>query len=78
MKVYWGSGGIVLRILDIGARLEVSGQLHALVPLPPGKEPCYPLGRRLGRPQSSSDTVVKRIFPAPVGNRTLEPRSSSP
>jgi hypothetical protein len=34
--------------------MEVSGQLHAPAALLPGKEPCYPLDRRLGGPQSSS------------------------
>jgi hypothetical protein len=28
--------------------VEVSGQLHATAALPPGKEPRYPLDRRLG------------------------------
>jgi hypothetical protein len=32
----------------------VSGQLHALAALPPGKSPRYPLERRLGGPQSRS------------------------
>jgi len=30
----------------------VSGQLHAPDALPPGKDPRYPLHRRLGGPQS--------------------------
>jgi hypothetical protein len=34
--------------------MEVSGQLHAPVALPPGKSPWYHLGRRLGEPQSLS------------------------
>jgi hypothetical protein len=34
--------------------MEVSGQLHALAALPPGKEPWYPLDRRLGGSQSRS------------------------
>jgi hypothetical protein len=34
--------------------MEVSGQLHAPAALPPGKEPWYPLDRRLGGPQSCS------------------------
>jgi hypothetical protein len=35
--------------------MEVSGQLHALAALPPGKSPWYPLDRRrLGGPQSRS------------------------
>jgi hypothetical protein len=32
--------------------MEVSGQLHALAALPPGKSPWYPLDRRLGGPQT--------------------------
>jgi hypothetical protein len=31
--------------------MEVSGQLHDPVTLPPRKEPVVPLGRRLGVPQ---------------------------
>jgi len=31
--------------------MEVSGQLFAPAALPPGKEPRYPLDRRLGGPQ---------------------------
>jgi hypothetical protein len=34
--------------------VEVYGQLHAHVALPPGKSPLYPLDRRLGGPQSRS------------------------
>jgi hypothetical protein len=34
--------------------MEVSGQLHAPAGLPPGKDPRYPLDRRLGGPQSRS------------------------
>jgi hypothetical protein len=34
--------------------MEVSGQLHASAALPPGKEPLYPLDRRLGGPQNRS------------------------
>jgi hypothetical protein len=34
--------------------MEVSGRLHAQAALPPGKEPRYPLDRRLGGPQSRS------------------------
>jgi hypothetical protein len=35
--------------------MEVSGQLHAPAALLPGKEPCYPLDRGLGGPQSQSE-----------------------
>jgi hypothetical protein len=34
--------------------MEGSGQLYAPAALPPGKEPRYPLDRRLGGPQSRS------------------------
>jgi hypothetical protein len=34
--------------------MEVSGQLHAPAALLPGKEPLYPLDRRLGGTQSRS------------------------
>jgi hypothetical protein len=34
--------------------MEVSGQLHATADLPPGKEPLYPLDRRLGGLQNRS------------------------
>jgi hypothetical protein len=37
--------------------MEVSGQLHDLVALPPGKGPWYPLGSRLGGPQSRTGRV---------------------
>jgi hypothetical protein len=34
--------------------MEMSGQLHAPAALLPGKEPSYPLDRRLGGPQNRS------------------------
>jgi len=34
--------------------MEVSGQPHVLAALPQGKEPPYPLDRRLGWPQIQS------------------------
>jgi hypothetical protein len=34
--------------------MEVSGQLHTLTNLAPGKEPLVPLDRKLGGPQSRS------------------------
>jgi len=37
--------------------MGVSGQLHAPTALPQGKSPKYPLGRRLGGPQSHSGRV---------------------
>jgi hypothetical protein len=44
MKGYWVSGGIAPCILDLGTKMEVSGQLHAPAALPPGKEPLVPIG----------------------------------
>jgi len=32
--------------------MKMSGELHAPAASPIGKEPCYPLDRRMGRPQS--------------------------
>jgi len=34
--------------------MEFSGHLYSPTALPPGKEPWYPLDRRLGGPQSQS------------------------
>jgi len=42
----------------------VSGHLHTLAALPPGKDPWYPLDRRLGGPQSrSGPSAVITIVP---------------
>jgi hypothetical protein len=45
--------------------MEVSGQLHALVILPPGSHPWYTLDSRLGGPQSQSGCygVEKNLLP---------------
>jgi hypothetical protein len=43
----------------------------------PGRSLWYPLDSRMGGPQSLSGRGGGK-FPAPAGNRTLEPRSSSP
>jgi len=43
MKAYWGSGGIIPRIPDLGIN-GVSGQLHDPADLPPGKEPLLHFG----------------------------------
>jgi hypothetical protein len=44
--------------------MEVNGQLHAPAALPPGKDPWYPLDRRLGDPRAVLDAVVKRKIPS--------------
>jgi hypothetical protein len=55
--------------------MEVSGQFHASVALPPEKEPQFPLDRGLGGPQSRSGRgVEKKNSYLPPG---LEPRSSN-
>jgi len=45
----------------------VSGYLHALVPLPLGKNPKNPLNRRVGWPQSQSRCFgeEKNLLPIP-------------
>jgi hypothetical protein len=51
----------------------VSGQLHAPAALPPGKEPRYPLDRRLGGPQSRSGRFGEEKILDPTGTRTPNP-----
>jgi hypothetical protein len=53
-KMYWGSGGIAPRILDLGTRWRwmVGFTLRPLYTQ--GKSLWYPLDRRLGGPQSCS------------------------
>jgi hypothetical protein len=54
MKVYWGSGGIAPRIIDLGTRWRC---VVSFTPQPlyrQGKSPWYTLDRRLGGPLSRS------------------------
>jgi hypothetical protein len=44
----------VRKLLDTPSHMDVTGTLHAPVALPTGKNPRYPLDRRLGGPQSRS------------------------
>jgi hypothetical protein len=44
MEANWGSEGIAPRILWPRHYMEVSGQIHALAALPPGKELPVPIG----------------------------------
>jgi hypothetical protein len=54
--------------------MEVSGQLHSPVVLPPGKKPWYPLDRRLDGPQSrSGHGVEKKNYQSPPG---IEPQTA--
>jgi hypothetical protein len=54
MKTYWGSGGIARRILDFGIRWRWTISFTPWPLYPQGKSHWYPLGRRLGVPQSRS------------------------
>jgi hypothetical protein len=51
--------------------MEVSGQLHAPTALLPGKEPRYPLDRRLDVPHARFEhSGEEKKVPAPAENRT--------
>jgi hypothetical protein len=52
--------------------MEVNGQLHALVALPPGKEPPVSIGQEAGWvPEPVSTLWSRDKTHAPAGNRTL-------
>jgi hypothetical protein len=77
MKTYWGSGGIAPHILDLGTRWRwmvsfTSRQLYLQ-----GKNPLYPLDRRLGGPQSRSGRggEEKNSQPLPGLNPDRQARS---
>jgi hypothetical protein len=67
MKTYWGSGGIVPRILDLGTRWRWVVSFTTLLLYLQGKSPWYALDRRLGGPQSRSGRggEEKNSQPAP-------------
>jgi hypothetical protein len=55
MKVYWGSGSIAPLILDLGTNGgDLSASRTCRINPPPGKEPRYPLDRKLGGTQNRS------------------------
>jgi hypothetical protein len=54
MKTYWGSGGTVPRILDVGTRWRWVVCFTPRPFYPQRKSPRYPLDRRLGGLQSRS------------------------
>jgi hypothetical protein len=54
--------------------MEVSGQLHDPAALPPGKEPRYPLDRRLCGPKSRSESGGEEKNSQP--RRESNPRTS--
>jgi hypothetical protein len=45
--------------------MEVSGQFTSQSLYPQGKNPWYPMARRLGGPQAGLDMVVKRKISSP-------------
>lgn len=55
VNTYWGSGGTVPLILNLGTTWRLSGQLHTLATLCLGEEPRHPLTRKLG---GSTETVA--------------------
>jgi hypothetical protein len=74
MKAYWGSGDIAPLILWPRHKMEMSGQLHTLATLYPGKEPLVPIGYEAGwAPEPFWMRWWREKFPAPNRNRTLEP-----
>jgi hypothetical protein len=54
MEAYWGSGDIAPHILDLGTRWKRVVSFTSRPLYPQGKNPWYPLYRRLGGPQSRS------------------------
>jgi hypothetical protein len=44
----WDSGGVAPFILNLRHQIEVSGQLHVSIALPPGKETPVPTGYEAG------------------------------
>jgi hypothetical protein len=74
----WGSGCIYPYFLDLSTswRWVLSFATQPLYPR--GKNPWYPLDRRLGGPQSQSGRYGEVKIRDPTGTRTLTPRSSSP
>jgi hypothetical protein len=56
-----GGGGVTAPlILNPDTRLRVRYQLHVLATLPPGKQPQYPMNRRLGGPRASANILENR------------------
>jgi hypothetical protein len=56
--------------------MEVSGQLHALAALPPGKETRYPLDRTMGELHSRLDAVEKTFAYTGIRIPAIQPVAS--
>jgi hypothetical protein len=77
MEAHGVRGGIAPTHSEPRHWMRVSGQHHTPTALyPRGKEPRYPLYRRLGGPQSRSGRTDQRKNPLPLSG--IKPRSSSP
>jgi hypothetical protein len=59
MKTYWGSGGLAPRILDLGTRWRRDVSFSHRPLYPQGKNPLYPLERKLDGPQGRSFLEIK-------------------
>jgi len=66
----WRSGGMALRIPNLGTRWRWVVSFMTLPLYTQGGSPLYPLGRKLGLPQSWFGCCAKKNIPVPVGNRT--------
>jgi hypothetical protein len=76
MKLYWGIGGIVPRILDLGTRWRWVVSFTPRPLYPHGKSPWYPLDRRLGGAQNRSVRGGEERDSQPV--QVLEPATIQP
>jgi hypothetical protein len=75
MKVYWGSGGIASRILNLGTRWSWVVSFTPRPLHPQEKRPLYPLERSFGGPQSRPGRGGEEKKSQP--QLGLEPRLSS-
>jgi hypothetical protein len=77
IKTYWGVEVQLHAFLTSAIDGGVWSASHPGRFTPKERAPCTHWIGGLG-PRAGVDTVAKKKFPAPVGNRTLEPRSSRP
>jgi hypothetical protein len=75
--VYWGSGTVAPRILDLGSRWRWVVSFTPRLLYPQGKRPWYPLDRRLGGAQSRSGHGDEK-FSAFAGTRIPDHPVRSP
>jgi hypothetical protein len=79
MKVYWGSGSIAPRILDLGIRWRWVVSLTLWSPYSQQKSPLVPIGYEAGwAPEPVRTRWWRDKFPAPAGTRTPDDPTRSP